>query len=215
MQIRKTLRFTVNLRRIFIAAADWCRKIFGERSSTLIMALIIGITAAFGVALMHFFVVTLTSLNGKLEHYSGPQVLKWGALLLFFFMPLIGLFLSHCVQHKWGGRNYAKSLSPLILALHRKRPTIPLTETFSHLLSSALAVGCGGSAGLEAPSVLTGAAIGANTGSFFFVAKKRRALLLGCGTSAAIAAIFDSPIAGVLFAAVKVVCNLLMDRINA
>jgi CIC family chloride channel protein len=81
------------------------------------------------------------------------------------------------------------------LALHRKRPTVPLTETFSHLLSSALAVGCGGSAGLEAPSVLTGAAIGANTGSFFFVAKKRRALLLGCGASAAIAAIFDSPIA--------------------
>ncbi|MBR2374291.1 MAG: chloride channel protein [Lentisphaeria bacterium] len=200
MQIRKTLRFTVNLRRIFIAAADWCRKIFGERSSTLIMALIIGITAAFGVALMHFFVVTLTSLNGKLEHYSGPQVLKWGALLLFFFMPLIGLFLSHCVQHKWGGRHYAKSLSPLILMLHRRKFTIPGSEMVTHLLSSMFAVGCGGSAGLEAPSVLTGSAIGSNTAGFFHADRRQRLLLIGCGAAAAISACFSSPIGGVLFA---------------
>ncbi|MBO5763482.1 MAG: chloride channel protein, partial [Lentisphaeria bacterium] len=95
----------------------------------------------------------------------------------------------------------AKSLSPLILALSRRRNNIPVTETFTHIISSALSVGLGGSAGLEAPSVLTGAAFGANTASYFRIDQRHRSLLLGCGAAAAISAIFGSPVAGVLFVA--------------
>ena len=164
------------------------------------MALIIGIIAAFGVALMHILVETLTSFSGRLEQYSGSPLLKGGALTFFFFLPLIGLFLSHCVQHKWGGRNYAKSLSPLILMLHRRKFTIPGSEMLTHLLSSAFSVGCGGSAGLEAPSVLTGSAIGSNTAGFLHADGRQRRLLIGCGAAAAISACFSSPIGGVLFA---------------
>ena len=76
-----------------------------------------------------------------------------------------------------------------------------MVELFNHMLSSALSVGLGGSAGLEAPSVLTGAAIGANSAGFLHIDRRHRSLLVGCGSAAAISAIFDSPIAGVLFAA--------------
>ena len=164
------------------------------------MALIIGIIAAFGVALMHIIVETLTSFSGKVESFSGSPILKAGAVVLFFFLPLIGLFASHCVQHKWGGRNYAKSLSPLILMLHRRKFAIPGSEMITHILSSALSVGCGGSAGLEAPSVLTGSAIGSNTAGFLHADRRQRLLLIGCGAAAAISACFSSPIGGVLFA---------------
>ncbi len=189
-------------RKWVLNAVNFWHSRWGERSFLAALAILIGIFAGLAEALLHWIVE-------KLAHFVNdiPQLVeKLGGhwligIILFAIFPLVGMVLSYLVQRGIGGARYAKSLSPLILALHRKRPTIPLTETFSHLLSSALAVGCGGSAGLEAPSVLTGAAIGANTGSFFFVAKKRRALLLGCGASAAIAAIFDSPIAGVLFAA--------------
>ena len=164
------------------------------------MALLIGVIAALGVALMHFLVVTLTSFSGKLESYNGPALLKAGAMALFFFLPLIGLFLSHCVQHMWGGRHYANSLSPLILMLHRRKFSIPGSEMFTHLLSSAFSVGCGGSAGLEAPSVLTGSAVGSNTAGFLHADPRQRLLLIGCGAAAAISACFSSPIGGVLFA---------------
>ncbi len=175
---------------------------WGERSFLVALAVFIGILAGLAEAALHYLVEILGkfvhSLPECVENAGGGVVL---GLVIFAIFPLLGMIMSYLVQRTLGGARYAKSLSPLILALHRKRPTMPLSETVSHLLSSALAVGCGGSAGLEAPSVLTGAAIGANTGSFCFVAKKRRVLLLGCGASAAIAAIFDSPIAGVLFAA--------------
>ncbi len=200
MRIKKTLRRAVKWRRFFIAGANWYSKTFGERSETLIMALLIGVVAAFGVALMHVIVETLSSFSGKMESFSGSPLLKLGAALLFFFLPLIGLFLSHCVQHKWGGRHYAKSLSPLILMLHRRKFAIPGSEMLTHIFSSALSVGCGGSAGLEAPSVLTGSAIGSNTAGFLHADRRQRLLLIGCGAAAAISACFSSPIGGVLFA---------------
>ena len=164
------------------------------------MALIIGIIAAFGVALMHILVESLSAFSTRVEQFSGSPVLKGCALIFFFFLPLAGLFLSHCIQHKWGGRHYAKSLSPLILMLHRRKFTIPGSEMLTHLLSSAFSVGCGGSAGLEAPSVLTGSAIGSNTAGFLHTDRRQRLLLIGCGAAAAISACFSSPIGGVLFA---------------
>ena len=189
-------------RKWVLHAVNFWHSRWGERSFLAALAIVIGVLTGLAASGLHYLVEQLghfvESVPHMVKNAGGGIVL---GIVIFALFPLIGMILSYIVQRLLGGARYAKSLSPLILALNRKRPTMPFTETFSHLFSSALAVGCGGSAGLEAPSVLTGAAIGANTGSFWFVAKKRRALLLGCGASAAIAAIFDSPIAGVLFAA--------------
>ena len=148
---------------------------WGERSFLAALAIVIGVMAALAEVALHWAVEKLSLLVANIptmvEKAGGHAVV---GMMIFALFPLIGMIFSYLSQRMLGGTRYAKSLSPLILALHRKRPTIPLTETVSHLISSALAVGCGGSAGLEAPSVLTGAAIGANTGSFWFVSKKRR-----------------------------------------
>ncbi len=189
-------------RKMMLNAVNFWYSRWGERSFLALLAILIGVLAAAAAALLHIGVRTLAGFV-----YEVPDKIRaWGGgitlgLVIFAILPLAGMALSYLVQRCFGGQRYAKSLSPLILALHHKRTTIPLSETITHLASSALAVGCGGAAGLEAPSVLSGAAIGANTGSFCFVGQKRRALLLGCGAAAAIAAIFDSPVAGVLFAA--------------
>ena len=119
---------------------------------------------------------------------------------IFLLLPFAGIIISYAIQRFIGGNRYAKSLSPLILALNRRKTNIPLKETFNHIISSAVSVGCGGSAGLEAPSVLTGAAIGANTAGFFGIDRRQKLLMIGCGAAAAISAIFQSPIGGVLFA---------------
>ncbi len=177
-----------------------CYRKWGEKNFLMILAILIGAVTAVAAALLHAFVTRLESfsrwLGGLPQNY---HQLAWLAVL--FVLPLIGLTASFLFQRAFGGPRYAKSLSPLILALNRKRTNIPLSETFSHICSSALSVGFGGSAGLEAPSVLTGAAIGSNSGAFFRTNRRWRSLLVGCGAAAAISAIFDSPVAGVLFAA--------------
>ena len=197
----RTQRYLVLLHRQWILRGIrfWQNR-WGERGLLVTLAVLIGAVTAFAAAALHLLVTQCEKIGIWLTR--APQTFHesvWLAVLLV--LPMIGLIASFLVQRWCGGPRYAKSLSPLILALNRKRTGIPWIETVNHLLSSGLSVGFGGSAGLEAPSVLTGAAIGANAASFLNIDRRRRSLLIGCGAAAAISAIFDSPIAGVLFAA--------------
>ncbi|MBR7104338.1 MAG: chloride channel protein [Lentisphaeria bacterium] len=177
-----------------------CRNKFGERGLVIALSFFIGAAGAVAAALLKILVTFLEKCSLWIFHHPGEALERFGWTALFFLTPLVGIILSYTIQRLFGGVRYAKSLSPLILALHLHKTAIPLKEIWTHILSAGLAVGFGGSAGLEAPSVLTGAAIGANTGSKLHIDKKQRLLLIGCGTSAAISAIFNSPIGGVLFA---------------
>ncbi len=201
MKIRvKLTRYFLRIhRRIILRAARFWQTRWGERSFLVVLSILIGAAAAVAAAGLHMLVTKFEQFGIWLTEPHELHEYVWLALLLC--LPMLGLFASFLVQRFLGGPRYAKSLSPLILSLSRKRTNIPALEMVSHMLSSAFSVGFGGSAGLEAPSVLTGAAIGANSAGFLNVNRSRRSLLLGCGAAAAISAIFDSPITGVLFAA--------------
>ncbi len=194
-------RFLLKLRRVAILrAVRLCREWLGERALIIALAFFIGGAAAVAAALLHTLVTALEYLTLRIDSGEFSEVpLDWQVVV--FLLPLLGIALSALVQRTLGGARFAKSLSPLILMLNRRRYSIPGSEIFTHMLSSGLAVGCGGSAGLEAPSVLTGSAIGSNIGSFLGIDRRHRSLLIGCGAAAAISAIFRSPVGGVLFAA--------------
>ena len=172
----------------------------GSRGVLLCISIVTGILAAAAAAALHWLVHTLSEFSARVQT-GAVNSGNWKYILLFFLLPFIGISLAYMVQRLIGGPRYAKSLSPLILALSRRKTAIPFPETFSHMLSSGFSVGLGGSAGLEAPSVLTGSAIGANVARYLRISPQHRTLLLACGSAAAISAIFNSPIAGVLFTA--------------
>lgn len=91
-------------------------------------------------------------------------------------------------------------------------PTRGMKEyhAFSHIITCGIAVGMGISAGMEAPSALTGAAIGDNLGRKFGLPRETRTLLLCAGAAAAIAGVFSAPLAGALFA-----CEVLLPGSSA
>lgn len=68
------------------------------------------------------------------------------------------------------------------------------------MLASAVTIGSGGSAGREGPVIQIGAAIGSRIGQAMGMSKPRLRTLVGCGAAAGIAATFNAPIAGALFA---------------
>ena len=76
----------------------------------------------------------------------------------------------------------------------RKRTLLTCSAT------SALTIGSGGSAGREGPTVQIGSAVGSALGNFFHLSRERVQVLVGCGAAAGIAASFNAPLAGVLFA---------------
>jgi CIC family chloride channel protein len=67
-------------------------------------------------------------------------------------------------------------------------------------LASAVCIGTGGSVGREGPIVQIGSAIGSAVGQLLKVSGDRIRTLVGCGAAAGIAATFNAPIAGSMFA---------------
>ena len=67
-------------------------------------------------------------------------------------------------------------------------------------VASALTIGTGGSAGQEGPIIQIGAAIGSRLGQTIGMSRRCLRTLVGCGAAAGIAATFNAPIAGALFA---------------
>ena len=88
----------------------------------------------------------------------------------------------------------------ILHSIAKKGSFLPFHQMYSHIITSGITVGFGGSAGLESPIVSTGAAIGSNFSRINRLNYKERTLLLAAGAAGGIAGAFNSPIAGILFA---------------
>ena len=141
--------------------------------------------------------VLLKTLVHYLQHWIIDMNVSQFAYLLF---PAIGLTVTvFIVKHIWGGY-IEKGIAMVLKAIAIKSSFIPLKHTYQHVITSTLTVGLGGSAGLEAPIVATGSAIGSNTARISDLNYRERTLLIGCGAAAGISAVFNAPVAGVIFA---------------
>ncbi|WP_419788943.1 chloride channel protein [Mucilaginibacter sp. FT3.2] len=119
--------------------------------------------------------------------------------IAYVFLPALGIFLAVTWQHLINRDKIQKGIGSILANIKKNRSNIRVNNIYSHIVTSSLTVGFGGSAGLEAPIVATGAAIGSNVGKFFKLTPYEKTVLLAAGASAGIAAVFNSPIAGVLF----------------
>jgi CIC family chloride channel protein len=126
-----------------------------------------------------------------------------GILKLSFInsiLPIVGILLTVFVVNRILNGSIEKGTSQILYAVAKKAGIIPKKQMYAQIITSSLTVGLGGSAGLESPIVITGAAFGSNFAQNYKLAYKDRTLLIGCGVAAGIAAAFNAPIAGVLFA---------------
>lgn len=119
---------------------------------------------------------------------------------LIAIFPLFGLLLSVVFVKYFLNNQIKKGSAEIVYNIVKKSSLIRAKEIYGHLVTSALTVGFGGSLGLESPMVSTGSAIGSTYGRTYNLSYKDRTILLGCGAASGIAAAFNSPIAGVLFA---------------
>lgn len=86
-------------------------------------------------------------------------------------------------------------------------------KIFSSLFGSSLTAGFGGSIGLEAPIISAGSSIGSSMGQLLRLNYKMTILLIGCGAAGAMASIFTTPIAAVIFSLEVLMLDLTISSI--
>ena len=171
----------------------WRLKYLPTRTYTLILASVIGCFSGLAAVLLktsvhHLYTFLSTGWEIKHEH------------IIYTVFPLIGIILTVVIVKKFLKVNLGHGIPSIIYAVSKKSSRLRPLMMYSRMVTSFITVGFGGSVGLEAPIVVTGSAIGSNVASFLHLDYKKRTILLSCGAAGALAAIFNAPIAGVLFA---------------
>ena len=177
----------------------WRLKHISDNNFTLIVASLIGFIAGLAA-------VTLKSTVHFIQHLLQQNLDITKINYLYIVYPLIGILLTVIVRKYIVRDTPGHGITRILRAISLNSSRIRKRYMVSNMLKSAITVGFGGSVGLEAPIVVTGSAIGSNVGQFFHLDYKKRALLIGCGAAGAISGIFNSPIAGVIFA-IEVLMN--------
>jgi CIC family chloride channel protein len=155
----------------------------------IIFAIIVGICSGLAALLLN------RGLEAMLEWLHHYRVYWWA-----IFLPAAGAALSSLFLEKIVNEGAGHGVPEVIYAVSRYGGLLRLRSSFSRLISSCLTIGSGGSAGPEAPVVMSGAAIGSNIAQAFSLNDRQRVALVGCGAAGAIAAIFNAPISGMVFA---------------
>ena len=118
----------------------------------------------------------------------------------YLLFPALGLVITVLIVRTMFRGRIDKGIAMVLKAIARNASFIPLKHTYQHIITSSVTVGLGGSVGLESPIVATGSAVGSNLARIHDLNYRERTLLIGCGAASGIAAVFNAPIAGVIFA---------------
>ena len=120
--------------------------------------------------------------------------------ILYFICPAIGILLTILFCKYILKKDVGHGIPGILYAISKNKGKVSRSGTWSSIVTSALTVGFGGSVGLEGPSVSTGGSIGSNIAQLLKLDYKHTIQLIGMGGAAALAAIFQAPITGIVFA---------------
>jgi len=160
------------------------------------------------------FLAGLVAVTVKNTTYFIESLLKKGIVFsenqLYFILPTIGLTLVYLYVKFIHKEPLQHAVSSIIFSLSKKRGLLKLKDIYTPLITAPLTVGFGGSVGLLGPAVKSGSAVSSNLSRFFHIDAKTRTLLVACASAGAIASIFQSPIAAIIFAVEVFTLDLTM-----
>ena len=165
-----------------------------------IVAILIGILGGYGALLFRYAI----KATQYIFYQNTDDFLNFAHTLPFYLkiaLPALGGLIVGPLVY-FGAREAKGHGVPVVMeAVALRDGHIRPRVAFVTILASGITIGSGGSVGREGPIVQIGSSIGSTIGQLLKAPPLRQRTLVGCGAAAGLAATFNAPIAGALFAA--------------
>ena len=182
----------MKLNNLFVRFLKWRANHLSDAFFVLILSVLIGFLSGLAAGLLKFIVI---SIRDKLfDYYSDSE-----HIILLFILPLIGILLTVIFLRYIIKDNIGHGIPRILYVISKLDGSMRRHKMFSSIVGGSLTAGFGGSVGLESPIISTGASIGSTFGQWLKLGYKHKTLLIGCGAAGAMASIFTTPIAAVIF----------------
>jgi chloride channel protein, CIC family len=169
-----------------------------------LLALFTGLITGFGaiffralIGMIHnlFFLGTF-SFHYDANIFTPPG--PWGAFIIL--APIIGGMVVTALVTNFAPEARGHGVPEVMDAIYYKEGVIRPIVAAVKSLASAFSIGSGAAVGREGPIIQIGASLGSSIGQLIAMHPWQRITLVGAGAGAGIAATFNTPIGGVMFA---------------
>ena len=170
-----------------------------EHTIMVLLGIIVGVVGGYGAVGFRYLINFIQSIA-----YGSPtellDIVKEISWPMRIAIPAIGGLIVGPIVYFFAREAKGHGVPEVMYAVALKQGIIRKRIVFIKALVSAICIGTGGSVGREGPIVQIGSAVGSTLGQMFNVSTNRMRTMVGCGAAAGIAATFNAPIAGSLFA---------------
>jgi len=173
---------------------NWIHEKTNEKQFLIFSSILVGVSAGLAAVVLKLFVFFIR------QYLVEDFFFRFNYKYLYLLLPLLGIGITILIVKYFFKNQLNRGNTAILFSIAKKSSFLPFHQMYSHVITSGLTVGFGGSAGLESPIVSTGSAIGSNFAKTYKLSYKDRTLLLAAGAAGGIAGAFNAPIAGVLFA---------------
>ncbi|MGD8262921.1 MAG: chloride channel protein [Desulfobacterales bacterium] len=170
-----------------------------EHTIMAVLAVVVGLAGGFGAVGFRYLINFFQSLayGSSKELLGVVSALPWYHKV---WIPALGGMVVGPVVYFLAREAKGHGVPEVMEAVALRGGIIRKRIVIVKTLASAISISTGGSVGREGPIVQIGSAIGSALGQFLRVSADRMRTLVGCGAAAGIAATFNAPVAGSMFA---------------
>lgn len=195
-------------------SVDFTRQASGRKVIVLLLvAAVIGLVTGTLAVAFRYLLKEVTTLFWA-ESYdlvAATAAMPWYQIML---IPIVGGLILGPIVERFAPETRGAGVPEVIESVVTREGNIRHRTTLLKMFSTLLSLGCGASVGREGPVVHIGSSVGSSIAQLLRMSPEWKRVFLACGASAGIAATFNAPMAGMLFAAEIILVDFQVNYLS-
>ncbi|OQY24713.1 MAG: hypothetical protein B6I37_02890 [Desulfobacteraceae bacterium 4572_35.2] len=195
-------------------STDFTRQASGRKVIMLLLvAVVIGLVTGTLAVFFRFLLKEVTTFfwSQPYDLVAATSSMPWYQIML---IPIVGGLILGPIVERFAPETRGAGVPEVIESVVVHEGNIRHRTTLLKMFSTLLSLGCGASVGREGPVVHIGSSVGSSLAQLLRMSPEWKRVFLACGASAGIAATFNAPMAGMLFAAEIILVDFQVNYLS-